>query len=108
MRKSTLVLASGVVLLATCNAFLFIQLRAERAQRAELRGQVAALPAQPRHRRGEVHRVLAGAAADLQHLARVREVLAQHRQDRLAVALAGGGMGSGGHRGRRGAGPRRL
>ena len=49
---------------------------------------VAALPCQPRHRGGEMHRVLAGAAADLQHAARGAQVALQHFQDRPLVALA--------------------
>jgi hypothetical protein len=40
-----------------------------------------------------VHGVLSGAAADLEHAAAVGEAAAQRRQDRLAVALAGGGEG---------------
>src|SRR5690606_28608193 len=47
-------------------------------------------PLQPRQRRGEVHRMLAGAAADLQHLPGTAEMAAQHLEDRAGVALAGG------------------
>jgi hypothetical protein len=52
-----------------------------------------ALPGQVRQRGGEVDRVLAGAAADLQHARPVGEAFAQHREDRLAVAIAGGSVG---------------
>jgi hypothetical protein len=54
---------------------------------------VRALPDQVRQVRGEVHRVLAGAAADLEDAAAVREHGAQHRQDRVAVALRTGREG---------------
>jgi hypothetical protein len=40
---------------------------------------------------GEVDRVLAGAAADFEHLLAVSESLAQHFQDRALIALAGFG-----------------
>jgi hypothetical protein len=44
-------------------------------------GQVGGLPAQVRQRPGEVHGVLAGAAADLEDVAAVGEVLAQDGED---------------------------
>jgi hypothetical protein len=37
----------------------------------------------------EIHRVLAGAGADFEHVARGGKILAQHRQYRTAVAFAG-------------------
>jgi hypothetical protein len=37
--------------------------------------------------------MLAGAAADLEHVPAFSEMALQHRQDRLAVALAGGREG---------------
>ena len=55
--------------------------------------QVARLPAQVRQRGAEIHRVLAGSAADFQHAAAVAEHLAQHGEDGLAVLLAGFGAG---------------
>jgi hypothetical protein len=55
-------------------------------------GQVGGLPAQVRQRPGEVHGVLAGAAADLEDVAAVGEVLAQDGEDGVAVAVAGGGV----------------
>src|SRR6187399_304869 len=46
---------------------------------------------------GEVGHVLAGAAADLQHKARGRQYAGEHLEDRLLVALGGGGGFSLGH-----------
>src|SRR5699024_996726 len=45
------------------------------------------------------HRVLAGAAADLQDPAAPGEVFAQDGEDRVTVAVAGEGVGFGGDRG---------
>ena len=41
----------------------------------------------------EVHGMLAGAAADLQHLQPVREAAAQDCENRLLISLAGFGTG---------------
>ncbi len=40
-----------------------------------------------------MHRMLAGAAADFEHARAVGKVRAQHGEDRIAVALAGGREG---------------
>ena len=53
--------------------------------------QVGRLPLQVRQGGGEVHGVLAGAAADFQDAATRREVSAQDCED--GVAVAGGGWG---------------
>ena len=53
--------------------------------------QVGRLPLQVRQRGGEVDGVLAGAAADFEDAARVREVDAKNPKD--GVAVAGGGWG---------------
>jgi hypothetical protein len=42
---------------------------------------------------GEIDRVLAGAAADLEHSLTVGKNLAQHRENGRAVLLAGFGVG---------------
>ena len=42
---------------------------------------------------GEEDRMLAGAAADLQHRAAVVEMVAEHFENRLAIFLAGRGVG---------------
>jgi hypothetical protein len=54
-----------------------------------VRRDIGALPDEVRQRRREVDRVLAGAAADFQHASAIGEALAQHREDRFAIALAG-------------------
>ena len=46
-----------------------------------------------RHRGREMHSVLAGPAADLEHLRAVGEMLTQHVEDERLVALAGRGEG---------------
>lgn len=55
--------------------------------------QVAGLPLQVWHRRREVDGVLAGTAADLEHVPALGEALAQHGEDRIAVAAGGGRVG---------------
>jgi hypothetical protein len=55
----------------------------------QVRRDVGALPDEVRQRRREMNRVLAGAAADLEHAAPVGEALVQQCEDRLAVAFAG-------------------
>ena len=42
---------------------------------------------------GEMHGMLAGAAADLQHRAAVGEMQAQYGEDGIPVAFAGRGVG---------------
>lgn len=54
---------------------------------------VGGLPGQMRQVAGEVDGVLAGAAADFQHLPAVGEDLAEHGEDGLAVSGGGGGVG---------------
>jgi hypothetical protein len=52
---------------------------------------VGRLPGQRRHAGGEVHRVLAGAAGDLQHQAAAGQDLVEDLEDRVAVAQRRGG-----------------
>ena len=55
-------------------------------------GQVAGMPVQVRQRRGEIHRVLAGAAADFQDLVRTGKLASQYRKDGVTVLFAGLGI----------------
>ena len=63
------------------------------ASPVQIRGELGGLPAQMRHRRGEMHGVLAGAAADFKDAPSIGEVPPQDLEDRLAVARAGFGVG---------------
>src|SRR5690606_3668089 len=56
--------------------------------------KVAGVPGELRQRGGEVHGVLAGAAADLEHRVAVAEPALEHGEDRFAIAFAGGREGA--------------
>src|SRR6202035_2412310 len=66
-----------------------------RAQRTQLFGGIARLPAQPRQMAGEMYGMLAGSAADFEHLAGGGESAAQDAQNGLLIAL--GRLGPGQH-----------
>jgi hypothetical protein len=51
--------------------------------------ELGGLPDQPGHLDREMNRMLAGAAADLEHVLAARECLAQDLEDRSLVAFAG-------------------
>ena len=51
--------------------------------------QVTCLPLQMKQVAAEIHRMLSGAAADLEHVARLLQHPAKHCENRIAVALAG-------------------
>ena len=67
--------------------------RAPGADGAEFTGVFARLPAEPGHGARKMHRMLAGATADLEHLTRCREAVLQNSEDHILVAFAGLGAG---------------